>query len=358
VTILAVRGARDGLASAGMPDVFATAEIDRGRHDPVTPWDDPRWRAETLSWVEAGLAAHSLRAGSKGWRVRLRPWSVIFRIPLMESADVVWFKANPPGSRFEAGLLQALSAWRPADVLTPLAVDADRGWSLQPDGGRLFADFLDHDPAASIRDWESAVRQYAVFQHSVVPHTATIAATGVPLCPPDQAVDILDRLIDGSAGLSAEHRAGLKDLLPAFADWCAELAAVGIPDTLDHSDLHASQILGPTPDGGYRFFDWGDAVIGHPFGSLRVILRVVRDRFGAEADVTRLRDAYLEPWATRGTSLSGLRRAVTLACRTAAITRALAWGRLFEGHLGGPGRSLDTEVADSLAALLSDEDEV
>jgi hypothetical protein len=331
---------------------LTTAEIDKGRHKPRTPWDDPQWREQASSWIATHLDEHGLRTADAGWRIRLRPWSVIFRIPLADTR-VIWFKANPAASRFEPALLRALSGWRPDDVLTPLAINADKGWSLQPDGGSLFAHHLNTDPAASIRDWEAVIRQYAAFQQSLAPHTEAIAATGVPRCPTTQAPDILAQLIDGTVTLSAEDRTALKALLPEFTAWCTELTSLGIPDTLDHADLHEAQILGPDPTGHFHFFDWGDAVIGHPFASLRVTLRVIRTRFGPDTDTTRLRDIYLEPWTSPATPAADLRRGATLACRVAVIGRALAWGRLFEEHLDGPNRSLDPLIAESLAELLN-----
>jgi hypothetical protein len=204
-----------------MDHQLATAEIDKGHHDPRTPWDAPEWREQALSWVTDQLDEHGLRVADAGWRVRLRPWSVIFRIPLADADRVVWFKANPAASRFEPALLRALSGWRPDDVITPIAVDAARGWSLQPDGGSLFADYLNHDPAASIRDWESAVRQYAVFQQAVTAHTDEIADTGVPRCPTSQAPDILLGLIDGTVSLSDADRSGLKAVSARTPTWPA-----------------------------------------------------------------------------------------------------------------------------------------
>lgn len=332
-----------------MSDVLAAAEVDLG-WDPLTPWDDAAWRSRTLEWVRERLAELGLTAAERdgGWRVRVRPWSVIFRIPLAGSEDVLWFKANPPASSYEPALLQRLAEVQADRVVAPLAIDADLGWSLQPDGGTVFREYLNHDPAASIRDWETAVGQYAEFQRSLIPYGDEFAALGVPRCPTAQLPRQVQELIDSADALAADERADLENRLPRFADWCAELADLGISDGLDHADLHDNQILGPDPTGGYRFFDWGDAIVGHPFASLRVTLQVVRDRFGADADLTRLRDAYLEPWADSGLSTVDLRRAVTLACRVGVLGRALAWGRVFEEHRAGPDTTLDVRLAETL----------
>ncbi|GAA1990913.1 aminoglycoside phosphotransferase family protein [Catenulispora subtropica] len=334
-----------------MPDVsdaLSVAEVDR-KWDPLTPWEDPAWRARALAWVQERLAELGRRAAPDGWWVRVRPWSVIFRIPLADS-DVLWFKANPPASAYEPSLLRLLAEHHPDRVVAPLALDAERGWSLQPHGGTVFRTYLDHDPAASIRDWEAAVGQYAAFQRDLLPHTEAIAALGIPRCPTAALPKLVEELI-GAVSLADGEHAELRARLPRYAAWCAELASLGIPDGLDHADLHDNQILGPDASGGYRFFDWGDAIVGHPFASLRVTFGVVRDRFGPDTDLTRLRDAYLEPWTDAGPSPAELRRAVTLARRVGLLGRALAWGRVFEEHRARLGGTLDRNLAETLRSV-------
>ena len=122
----------------------ASPTVDRGRYtDAVTPWEQESWRTAALDWVEAGLAAHGLRMTGRP-QVRLRPWSVLVRVPVA-GRGAVWFKANPPASGFEGPLTAALARWVPEHVLEPLAVDADRGWSLLPDGGDLFRNVLERE---------------------------------------------------------------------------------------------------------------------------------------------------------------------------------------------------------------------
>jgi len=113
----------------------------------VTPWEDPVWRAAAFDWVTEALAVHGLvERGPR--RVRPRPWSVLVRLAVAGWAPV-WFKALPPAEGFEAGLSEALARWVPAHVLTPLAVEAERGWTLLPDGGPLLSDVLDGQPCRS-----------------------------------------------------------------------------------------------------------------------------------------------------------------------------------------------------------------
>ncbi|MET7288019.1 aminoglycoside phosphotransferase family protein [Streptomyces sp. NPDC005573] len=319
--------------------------VDRGQYpDTITPWEQESWRSDALGWVADRLAGHGLRT-SGPLRVRLRPWSVLVRVPVA-GRGAVWFKANPPASAFEAPLTAALARWVPEHVLEPLAVDAARGWSLLPDGGDLFKDVLERD-AAGPDAWEDLLRRYATMQVALVPHADALAELGVQRIRTAELMLCFDELLDGNTSLSTEERARLVALGPRVADWCAELAAVGVPDSLDHADLHEGQLFSPAP-GRYTFFDWGDAVVSHPFCSLRIPAMRARERHG-DAVVARLRDAYLEPWTGPGRTTGELRRAMSLAWRLGALGRARAWGRVFPGQDGAV--SAGARIAESLVDL-------
>lgn len=325
--------------------------MDRGRFDAaVTPWEGAEWRDAALAWADGELAARGLRvAGPR--RVRLRPWSVLVRLSV-EGGGRVWFKAAPPAGAFEAGLAAALARWVPEHVLAPLAVDARRGWSLLPDGGALFRDVLDRGPADA-RAWEEPLRRYAEMQRTLVPYAGTIEALGVPGARTDGLPEIFDRLVAENAALDAAEKERLRASGPRLVDWCAELADLGVPDSLDHSDLHEGQLFAPEP-GRFTFFDWGDALVGPPFCSLLVPVRAARERYGSDV-LPRLRDAYLEPWtdAARHTP-ADLRRAASLACRLGAIGRACSWGRLFPGAPGDAGAAGTSESAYWLRELFAE----
>src|SRR5205085_1459725 len=52
-------------------------------------------------------------------------------------------------------------------------------------------------------------------------------------------------------------------LEPQVEEWCARLADSPLPASLDHNDLHPWNVLD-----GPRYYDWGDAVIAHPFAAM------------------------------------------------------------------------------------------
>jgi hypothetical protein len=319
-------------------------QLDRGQWaDARTPWEDPAWRTAALDWLDQHLAAHDLtETGPR--RARLRPWSVIIRI---EAERPVWFKANPPASRFEPALTEALSRWAPTHVLTPYAVNAERGWSLLPDGGPLLRD-LPADP----RHWEELISQYADLQRALVDHTDEFERIGVPNARVAALPGLFDKIIVDNQTVDASDRARLEKARPRLVDWCAELAAIGIADSIDHADLHDGQILRPGP-GRYTFFDWGDASISHPFCSLLVAAERAADLHGPEI-IPRLRDVYLEPWTADHTPAE-LRRAIELAWRLGQLGRAASWGRLWpDAYPPGAVPVGDAERAAAVLKLVAD----
>ncbi|MEV6112919.1 aminoglycoside phosphotransferase family protein [Streptomyces sp. NPDC052109] len=322
--------------------------VDRSNHQYApTPWEQESWRVAALDWVAEQLAARGLRTSGE-LSVRLRPWSVLVRVPV-EGRDAVWFKANPPAGAFEGPLTAALARWVPGQVLQPLAVDAERAWVLLPDGGELFRTVLSREPVAS-GTWEELLRRYAGMQRALTPHVPDMERLGVPSARTADLPGAFDGLLAGSAALPPEARARLEELRPRLADWCAELASLGIEDTLDHADLHDGQLFHPAP-GRFTFFDWGDAAVSHPFCSLRIPVAKARARYGPQV-LARLLDAYLEPWAAPGRTAADLRRAAHLAWRLSALTRAASWGRTFPDPSGSvPGAEQSSQ---SLLGILDD----
>ena len=119
----------------------------------------------------------------------------------------------------------------------------------------------------------------------------------------------------------------------------SELEAFGIPETIQHDDLHDGQVF--VQDGHIRILDWGDSCISHPFHTLTVTLRALAWRHGIEPgseQLLRLRDAYLEPFGAPAA-------AADLAYRTGTLGRALAWHRYVSA--AAPGER-DPEDAESV----------
>jgi hypothetical protein len=313
-------------------------------------WDDPRWQASAHAWVTERLTEHGTPPTGPIEEVRVRPWSVTHRAPT--SAGVAWFKANTPGCAYEAGLSASLAAWAPGRVLAPLAVDASRGWLLTSDAGPTLREVIAKDRL--LPTWAAMLQSYAALQRDLAAHTPEMLAQGVP----DHRAELLPARLTGlladpqvQADLGPDRRAAVDKVAPDFADWCAELSAGPIPATLQHDDLTDANVF-PAGD-GYRFFDWGDSSVAHPFGSLLVAIGFAAYLLELEPgapELGRLRDAYLEPWSDLA-GPAGLRRAASLACRVTRVSKALAWQRALHDPAIPVDPDFGTAVADWLSEL-------
>ncbi|HEY1488623.1 MAG TPA: phosphotransferase [Micromonosporaceae bacterium] len=242
--------------------------------------------------------------------IRERPWSMVAKVPT--AGGPLWFKENRGDTRYETYLLAALAGWVPHAVLTPIAVDHERGWSLQPDGGTTVYE-SGGEPDA--RRWEELLSRHADLQRRLIVHVPEMLAAGVPDQRPAGLMARFDRLPVPAPALA---------LRPSLARRADELAASRVPPSLQHDDLHDNNVFRTG-----EVFDWGDASIAHPFSVLLISLRVAADQLSAEpgdAVLARIRDAYLEPWSDLA-DRAELVRDVDNAIELGKIGRALAWQR-------------------------------
>jgi hypothetical protein len=239
---------------------------------------------------------------------RERPWSTVLRVPV--AGGVVWFKACATVQAFEPRLSAQLSARWPDRVAEVLAHDEERAWLLLADAGTPIG--LDARPEI----WLDVLPRYAELQRGETAYAAGHLTHGVPdlrvLTLPERYGDLL----------RSPAPEALRTFAPRFSLLCEELAARGVPDTIQHDDLHMTNVY--AADGRPRVLDWGDSSIAHPFTSLVVTYRFLEERTGlppGDPWYARLRDAYLEPW--------GAEHAETfaLAIRVGTFAHAIAWVR-------------------------------
>ncbi len=311
-------------------------------------WDDPRWVEAARDWVERRLGELGRPIAGEFEEMRVRPWSVTYRVAT--DGGVVWFKANTPGCAYEAGLAAALAGWVPDAVISPLAVDAERGWLLTADAGPTLREVV--GPERLLPTWEAMLRDYAVMQRELAGRAGELLSLGVPDCRPSELPARLGALLElpqVREDLGDERLAKVVSLLPEYAAWCSELAGDGIPASLQHDDLTDANVF---PAGErFRFFDWGDSSVGHPFGSLLVAMGFagyLLDLPAGAPEMERLRDSYLEPWSDLA-PVAELRRSVSLACRAARISKALAWQRALHDSSLPVADDFRTAVADWVA---------
>ncbi|HVN61272.1 MAG TPA: hypothetical protein VMT59_08400 [Gaiellaceae bacterium] len=265
-------------------------------------WNDAAWLAEAHAWILAELGD---AVTGPIEQPHVRAWSTVLRVPT--DGGPVWFKANMPVLSREAAIVSVLARRRPDCVPELLAADLERGWMLQADGGTRL-----REAGVDAACWKDVLPLYAGLQLDTAEDRTALLEAGAP----DRTLAVLPTLYDELvAGESAE----LCALTPRVEELCAELAGLGLPETVQHDDLHDGQIF--VRDGRYRFFDWAEACVSHPFFTMTVTLQDGLERF---------RDAYLEPW-TRIAPREELEAAFPTALVLGGICRALTWRRVIDG---------------------------
>jgi hypothetical protein len=300
-------------------------------------WRDPAWREPALAWAGDRLAELGRTVAGPPEQVRVRAWSTAIRVPT-DDGGAVWLKSVGAGSAQEPPLALALGGWVPGRVLVPLAADAGRRLLLLPDGGTTLRA---SGRGGAVEAWEALLADHARLQVAVAAHAGEMVGLGVPDTRPERLPALVAELLadDGALlagspdGIDPALRARLHGSLAELADECRALAAGPVPASVQHDDLHDGNVF--VAGDGFRFFDWGDASVAHPFLSLLVPLRVAAATLGVPPGspvLRRLRDAYLRPWQVFAEA-PVLRELAGSALRIAPLARALTWRRVLLGVL-------------------------
>jgi phosphotransferase family enzyme len=276
-------------------------------------WEDPDWLAVAIEWLDAQLAGLGRSRTGPVEQPHVRSWSTALRVPTQDGP--VWFKANTPALLHEVVVTERVAARVPARVPALLASDASAGWMLMADAGERLREVIPRE--RSLARWHDVLAGAAEVALALAPDLDDLLAAGVP--------DLrLDRLADGYAELVSRL-----ELEPRFADATArvrdlvdELASYGVPETLQHDDLHDGQVF--VKNGRNLILDWGDAVVSHPFFTMSVTLEGgvawgIDDVADSE-DIWPYVDSYLAGYAP---DRPELRDAVPAALRLGWVCRAL-----------------------------------
>jgi aminoglycoside/choline kinase family phosphotransferase len=319
-------------------------------------WYDPDWQKQAHEWIRAEASRHSISLTGEIEQPHAYAWSTVMRVP--SSEGTLFFKATAPETVHEAALTQKLAGWYPDCMPELIAVDIRRGWMLMRDGGEPLRASI--RPTQDIKPWEPVIRRYAELQIGLAEHISEILALGIP----DHRLAALPGLysqfltekdslmIDQEKGLTSGEYSQLQNLRPRFEQICMDVAAFGIPESLNHGDFHDGNVL--LKSGRITFFDWGDANVTHPFVSLRTLFVSIEialqlDDYAFTPEMATLLDLYLEPWQ-KFASKSDLLRAYQLSKPVASIVKALAWHQTISRL--PVGSSLRAEYARILPELM------
>ncbi|RMI27981.1 hypothetical protein EBN03_32050 [Nocardia stercoris] len=214
---------------------------------------------ELVDWATAELAQRGIRVIGQVEEARRRDWSLLVRIPT--SAGQVWAKSTAAAFAHEVRLVETLDRLCPGSVLTPLAVHRGNGWLLSPDGGPSLEEASPGGVVPS--GWSGVLRWYATLQQRLTDHVGELRTTGTPYLPPSQLISVYRHFEERVPGLG-----------PAIEAAAAELEQYGRL-TLEHNDLRPAHVFASST----AFFDWGDAVLTHPFLSVRLFADPLREDY-------------------------------------------------------------------------------
>jgi hypothetical protein len=346
----ALAGLPDGLAWAGRAELAGAAGdgdgalaarvveelAGSGTGQLGRPWTARGWFAGAERWLHEAMAAIGRPLTGPAEQMQVWDLSCVLRAPT--AAGHVWFKATAASPLFvnEGLVMGALAGLFGDRVPAPVAVDAEQGWMVLDDLGQEVG------WEAPLEVVEEVVGAFARLQVEAAGQADRLLAAGCHDRRLDRlaaqarewlpAIEATGKLagIDDATWLSQDELAAVPAALPEVLACCEKLAGHAVPPSIVHGDLHLGNVArGPA---GYRFFDWTDACVAHPFFDLLTIRRGTGFA-GGEGDGElrdRLQAAYLPAWAPFEPP-ARLARALQLAGPLGALHHAVSYRSLVAG---------------------------
>lgn len=250
-------------------------------------------------WAVTALNEQGMTATRAPDLVRAMPWSQVWRLPTAQG-DVF---LKHMGSLFahEPRILRFLSETLHAPVPTIVADNPALQCFLMRDAGLPLRPLLlsDYQPELIAQALQTCAR----IQQQTLPHIETLLQLGAMDWRLQRLPDLFVGLLDNQRLMTAEgindaERASFLNCVPQLRAVCDELAACGIPETLEHGDFHDNNIM--LKNGAVIINDWGDASISHPFFSLSSLLESAGRNHKLLPDDARtalFTATYLECWS-------------------------------------------------------------
>jgi hypothetical protein len=330
--------------------------------DRVELWTSAAFLLAAQEWVAGELAARGVQLTGDWDQPHARVWSSAIRFETTDGR--VWLKVNGPGTAHEPALVRLIDERVPGLVPEVLAVHPSLSWSLSRDGGPTLRTL---GPADALWDaWEGLVARYADAQLRLSGDRDAVLGAGVQEVSPATVPMLARALLDDLAvipvdhgGITPEEVDRLTAVLPRLDDWCAELAASGVPESVQHDDLHSNNVCWTGSVETARIIDWGDTTWGSPLGTMLATMNsiayhagvFVEDRPIEDPRVLRVRDAYLEPF-TPYAARADLVRYVDLARRAGCVGKALSYQTALAGTPVSVHAEHDFPVREWFLALL------
>jgi hypothetical protein len=295
-----------------------------------TAWSDPAWRPKVEAWMQAVLKDLGLPPAGPPEEVKKASISCVLRAPT--PAGWVYFKAASPLPFFadEGRVTKSLSGLFPDHVPRPLAIHPEEAWLLLPDLGKPVG------WEAPLATKAQAMAVFARLHHRSQGMAETLLGAGCL----DRRLPVLKGQVDSLLDclgffprLKPEDVQAMRALAPRLKRRCDEVAALPLPMTLVHGDLHLGNAA--QSGDGLAIFDWTDACVSHPFFDLHT-LEMEQDPAVSLAQ----RDAYLEAWQG-SLSKEALLRAYALVQPLIALHQAVSYQHIIVGGFEGAAKEFN-----------------
>ncbi|TCM37503.1 hypothetical protein [Kribbella sp. VKM Ac-2568] len=302
----------------------------------VRRWTGDDWFAAADAWVRGRLTDAGIVVTGVPVPYKIRFWAAVW----CYSTDhgLFWFKENNPGQSFEAALVAAMAQALPQHVVAPLAIEPGYGWMLTADQGPTLDDQV--PDADRLPLWRRLVTEYAGLQRATIGVEERLLASGLTSLAPSRLADAVHGVADWFDALGNDHplrldratMGGVRQAGDTLAGWGARLTGA-VPMALDQNDLHVHNVFSAHPTAPFRFFDFADAVWGHPFATVASVRAALADPDDSDTwpeddpRLDQLTDAYLGEWSDLA-PLDVLRTELAVAGPLHAVHRMVSWHRL------------------------------
>jgi hypothetical protein len=288
--------------------------------------------------------------------VKRRAWSTVWK--LEGQGGRYYLKEAAPGFDVEAPLLTTLCAWRPASIVEVIATDPTRGWLLTRDAGRMLHDLMFDTPENGRAHMRSILVAYAQLQVDCqrpdAPPLKHILEDRIPLVMASSfAAIVADDALLRVGGATADDLEQGNRWRQRADQLCHNLATLDLPTTLEHGDLHISNIM--IADGGTpRIADWGDACWATPLHGLVMCLDDVAGRHRIAHDDTwfqNMIDDHINVWRRAG-STCDFHRALEIVRALAPVSGVLQWSRGIDRMPANARAYMATHIVKHLRAFV------
>ena len=303
-------------------------------------------RADLERWIDGCLADVGIHR--RGPFVMDRSWARALLLTFDTDRGRMWAKAVPGVFAHEVGVTLLLADIDPGCVPPVVAADVTLGRIVTEHVAGPVLASLDDRPDA----WTATLSRLAELQRVIAADRDALAVAGVVPAPIHALADAVPRLLEDDEllatgreeGLSAEEVATLRARVPELVAACHLLAAGGVPDSLEHGDLTADEVI--LGEMGPVFLDWSDGSMTHPFLSAASLLAEGQASDDAVA-------AYLGPWLAAGVVTDADGRTLLAQARKVLPLHiaALYADRILPGLGGGAGT--DPTVIRALRRLVA-----